>query len=146
MPFTTGLLSGAALTTGLLYLTLSTHRVNRAHQASLLKQQDILLRELTDPAPQLPSTILQQRRQRDAGNNEDATAALGQREHEEFGGVTEMAKDRWNRELARSVHAASEVDWAGVWDRFEFLVRRLGNSAAGIFQNADPPDSGKKGS
>ncbi|KAB8606250.1 hypothetical protein FH972_025880 [Carpinus fangiana] len=42
-------LGGITLTTGTLYLTLHLHRQNRLYQATLLRQQSMLLNNIVDP-------------------------------------------------------------------------------------------------
>lgn len=104
MGFTTGFLGGLTLTYSLLYLSVYVHRQNRTHQALLLRQQSRLLNSVIDPPEpeyDLPPYRLEQ------------------------GGLEELLKDRWNREVENLVRKAQHTDWEALRIRWE---ARLGNA------------------
>ncbi|KAI9727110.1 MAG: hypothetical protein M1828_007311 [Chrysothrix sp. TS-e1954] len=104
MPFTVGVLSGAALTTLTLSLTLSAHHRTRTHQSALLRQQSALLNNIIDPPPEQPII----------------------RERVSKADIAEVAKDRWNREVESLVRRVEGADWGGIGERGEWIVRALG--------------------
>jgi altered-inheritance-of-mitochondria protein 5 len=96
-PLITFQLGGLTLTTTVLYLTTTLHSRNRAQQAALLRQQQLVLDNIHSPAPkdtQSPSREVQM-------------------------GLLETAKDKWNKELEENVRRLQKQDWAGIRDRME---------------------------
>ncbi|KAK5129625.1 hypothetical protein LTR08_003024 [Meristemomyces frigidus] len=98
MGFTTGLLGGFTLTTTLIYTSLLIHNRNRLRQATLLRQQHLLLNNVVEPQPLLPPPTT--REVRDAG-------------------LWARSKDRWNMELEANVKKVQAVDWEGAVGRVE---------------------------
>ncbi|PVI07775.1 hypothetical protein DM02DRAFT_231947 [Periconia macrospinosa] len=107
MGFTTGFLGGFTLTSAVLYLTISLHTKNRLTQAALLRQQRGLLTNVVQPQPAEPEPVAR----------------------EVPVGLTEMAKDRWNREVEGALRKVYETDWRRVRenaeDRLGSVVERL---------------------
>ncbi|KAF2013860.1 hypothetical protein BU24DRAFT_452668 [Aaosphaeria arxii CBS 175.79] len=107
MGFTTGFLGGFTLTSAVLYLTVALHQQNRATQAALLRQQRSVLTSVIEPQPPAPEPTSRE-------------APVG---------VTEMAKDRWNRELEGVVRRVYNTDWRrvreDVEDRIGGVVNRM---------------------
>ncbi|KAF2269265.1 hypothetical protein CC78DRAFT_564981 [Lojkania enalia] len=107
MGFTTGFLGGFTLTSSILYLTISLHTRNRFTQASLLRQQRQVLNNVIEPEPPAPEPMAR----------------------EVPVGLSEMAKDRWNRTIEGMVRKVYETDWRrvreGVEDDVGAVVRRL---------------------
>jgi len=97
MGFLGGLIGGATLTTGILYLTAAIHRSNRTYQTTLVSQQNKILTNLIDP--QLPPP-------RD-------------RMKEVQAGVVEMAKDKWNNEIEGLLRRTYKTDWNAVRAKWE---------------------------
>ncbi|KAF2741989.1 hypothetical protein M011DRAFT_413450 [Sporormia fimetaria CBS 119925] len=97
MGFTTGFIGGITLTSSILYLTLSLHQQNRAAQATLLRQQRMLLNTIVEPPQRVP----------DPHPREVAV------------GLSEMAKDKWNRSLEGVVKRLYETDWRRERERVE---------------------------
>ncbi|SMY29631.1 unnamed protein product [Zymoseptoria tritici ST99CH_1A5] len=97
MGFTSGFLGGLTLTTTLLYLTTTLHSRNRAQQALLLRQQQLVLDNIHSPAPGNPSPPAREVR----------------------AGLMETAKDKWNKELEENVKRLQKQDWAGIRDQME---------------------------
>ncbi|KAI9805588.1 MAG: hypothetical protein M1825_000839 [Sarcosagium campestre] len=106
MGFTTGFFGGIALTSSVLYLTLHAHQRNRYRQSLLLQQSSSLLASLVEEGgsslPGAPETRIR------------------------HAGLVEMAKDRWNDELAGAVNRVYNFDW----DR---LKADTGNAVASAF-------------
>lgn len=123
MPFTAGLVSlpllsihqplpmpsfltnpqfgGAALTSSLLYLSLALHQRNRVQQATLLRQQALLLNSIVEPLPAPmppPRYVLAN------------------------GGVAETVKHAWNEDVQAAVRWVQRVDWGKVRERAEARV------------------------
>jgi len=90
-------LGGLTLTTTITYLTLSTHRMNRHHQALLLRQQSHTLLNIVEPLPPSPPPVARLAR----------------------AGLLETIKDRWNGELENLVRRVQTTDWAKVRERSE---------------------------
>jgi MICOS complex subunit MIC12 len=90
------------LTCATLYFTAAIHTRNRTQQSILLRQQAQLLKGVIEPIPVDP---------------EPAARELPV-------GLTEMAKDKWNRELEYAVWKVYETDWKRVR---EGLEDRVGN-------------------
>jgi MICOS complex subunit MIC12 len=90
-------LGGFTLTTTLLYLSISLHTRNRVHQAALLHQQSLILTNIVEPIPPLPSPTTREVRV----------------------GLLETAKDKWNAELESNVRKLQQVDWSAVRERME---------------------------
>lgn len=103
MGFTTGFLGGLTLTYSILYLSVYAHRQNRTHQSLLLRQQSQLLRNLIEPA-----------------EPEAAPPAY----RVDRGGLEELLKDRWNREVEGLVRRAQHTDWEAVRVRVEGSLAR----------------------
>ncbi|GAB1743791.1 hypothetical protein NU219Hw_g710t1 [Hortaea werneckii] len=97
MGFTTGLLGGFTLTSAIVYFSLELHTRNRVHQASLLRQQALILQNTVDPQPALPPPVSREVR----------------------GGLWDTAKDRWNAELENNVRKLQTTDWNAVRYRLE---------------------------
>jgi altered-inheritance-of-mitochondria protein 5 len=98
LAFNTVQLGGVTLTASILYLSVAIHRQTRARQADLLRQQDVLFRNIVDPQPPLPPPTVR----------------------EERAGLMEQAKDMWNAEIEGLVRRAHNTDWAAVragWER-----------------------------
>ncbi|KAF2275159.1 uncharacterized protein EI97DRAFT_78863 [Westerdykella ornata] len=100
MGFTTGFLGGFTLTSAVLYLTVALHQKNRATQASLLRQQRLVLSTLVEPQP----------------------PALEPTPRETPVGLTETLKDMWNRKLEGAVRTMYETDWRRVREDAEDKV------------------------
>jgi altered-inheritance-of-mitochondria protein 5 len=90
-------LGGLTLTTTILYLTTTLHTRNRAHQAALLRQQQLVLDNIHSSVPSEPKP---------------ATREVQM-------GLVETAKDKWNKELEENVRRLQRQDWAGIRDRME---------------------------
>ncbi|MCJ1243463.1 hypothetical protein MMC30_000660 [Trapelia coarctata] len=103
MGFPAGFISGFTLTSLTLYLTISTHRRHRAHQAALLHQQSLLLNSIIDPSI-VPV--------------EDAPRFVVQRQN-----WTQTWKDRWNAEVEGAVRWAQGVRWGDVRKGAESRLR-----------------------
>ncbi|KAK5127300.1 hypothetical protein LTR08_004438 [Meristemomyces frigidus] len=86
-------LGGFTLTTTLIYTSLLIHNHNRLRQATLLRQQHLLLNNVVEPQPLLPPPTT--REVRDAG-------------------LWARSKGRWNTELEANVKKVQAVDWEGV--------------------------------
>lgn len=93
-------LGGFTLISATLYLTLALHQQNRARQATLLRQQRLVLSNIVDPQPPAPEPRARQ-------------VPIG---------LSEMAKDRWNREVEGAVRWVEEVDWRRVREKMEERV------------------------
>jgi len=98
MGFTTGFLGGVTLTYSILYFSLYIHRANRNVQRTLLSQQSNLLNSVIDPPIPLPDPPAYEVRK---------------------AGLTEVLKDRWNREIEKLVHNVQETDWAQKRELYE---------------------------
>lgn len=92
---------GAALTSSLLYLSLALHQRNRVQQATLLRQQSLLLNSIVEPlpAPMPPPRYVLAK-----------------------GGVVETVKDAWNEDVQAAVRWVQRVDWGKVRERAEARV------------------------
>ncbi|KAF2198102.1 hypothetical protein GQ43DRAFT_443663 [Delitschia confertaspora ATCC 74209] len=97
MGFTTGFFGGFTLTCATLYLSAIIHTKNRAQQAALLRQQAQVLKGVVEPISLEP----------------EATA------REVPVGLTEMAKDKWNREVENVVQKVYNTDWRKVREEME---------------------------
>lgn len=95
MGFTTGFLSGLTLTASTLYLTILIHNHHRIHQASILRQQSLLLNSIADPSI-LPAEDNAPRYRIERGN------------------LTERWKDGWNSEIEKAVRWMHGVHWGTV--------------------------------
>ncbi len=99
-----------------LYLSLLYHQRARAHQASILHQQALLLTSLTDPdiASKLETT---------ADANYSGGLREGIRDYRiEKAPWTERWKDGWNKEVEGAVRWVQGVDWRGVREGLEGRV------------------------
>jgi altered-inheritance-of-mitochondria protein 5 len=85
-------LGGVTLTSAVLYLTISMHTQNRMQQATLLRQQRLVLSDFYEPKKPEP---------------EPAPRVVPV-------GLVEMAKDRWNRSLEESIRTVYNTDWRKV--------------------------------
>lgn len=104
MGFASGLLSGFTLTASTLYLTILIHTHHRVHQASLLRQQSLLLNSLVDPAS-LPVEDIAPRYRIERGN------------------WAERWKDGWNKEIEGGVRWAQGIQWGKVREALEGRLR-----------------------
>jgi altered-inheritance-of-mitochondria protein 5 len=86
------------LTYSVLYFSLYIHRANRNVQRTLLSQQSNLLNSVIDPPLPLPDPPAYEVRK---------------------AGLTEVLKDRWNREVEKLVRNAQETDWAQKREQYE---------------------------
>jgi altered-inheritance-of-mitochondria protein 5 len=100
MGFTTGFLGGFTLTCATLYFSAAIHTRNRAQQSILLRQQAQVLKGLIEPIPLAPEPIARELPM----------------------GLTEMAKDKWNKELEVVVRRVYETDWRRVREGLEDKV------------------------
>lgn len=78
------------MTYSVLYFSLYIHRANRNVQRTLLSQQANLLNSVIDPPIPLPDPPAYEVRK---------------------AGLSEVLKDRWNREVEKLVHNVQETDW-----------------------------------
>ncbi|KAL1621437.1 hypothetical protein UCDDS831_g08151 [Diplodia seriata] len=92
MGFTAGFIGGLTLTSSALYLSALIHQRNRLQQSLSLRQSAHLLKQIYDPDRLYTPPSMRER-----------TA-----------GVEDLAKDRWNREVARAVRRVQETDWREV--------------------------------
>ncbi|TKA24714.1 hypothetical protein B0A50_05702 [Salinomyces thailandicus] len=100
MGFTTGLLGGFTLTSAIIYFSLEIHARNRLHQATLLRQQALILHNVVTPQALAPPPVSREVR----------------------AGMWETAKDRWNAELEGNVRKLQSTDWSAVGYRLEESV------------------------
>ena len=96
------------MTSGILYLTLSAHHRNRSRQATILRQQSLLLTNIVEPFPIPPPPT-----SREARLN-----------------WTETAKDRWNGEIESFVRRVQTTDWNVVRERWEDRIVGVWRAAA----------------
>lgn len=82
-------IGGFTLTSTIIYLSLNLHQRNRLYQASLLRQQALVLNRVVEPLPPAPPSTAREVR-----------AGLGER-----------VKDRWNQELEENVRKLQALDW-----------------------------------
>lgn len=73
------------------------HTRTRVYQAALLNQQSLILNNIVEPLPALPTPTSREVR----------------------GGLLETAKDRWNAELEKDVRKLQNMDWSGIRERME---------------------------
>src|ERR1700760_637688 len=99
-----------------MYLTLYLHKANRSVQHTLLSQQAALLNSVVEPLPPLPEPPAYEVRK---------------------AGLTELLKDRWNREVEFLVHQAQTTNWSLVRERME---RGVGN----VWHNLRSSQTGKE--
>lgn len=120
-PLTLPKIGGITLTTTLLYLSLAVHERTRLRQASLLRQQALILNNVVSPAtPIAPST------------SRSATP-----------GLQERLKERWNRELEGNMRKVYGVDWRGVREEVEERVAGVwGRAMQGTREGVE--EGGKK--
>ncbi|KAI4206647.1 MAG: hypothetical protein LQ348_000883 [Seirophora lacunosa] len=100
MGFTTGLLSGFTLTASTLYLTVLIHNRHRLHQATLLRQQSLILNSIVDPAI-LPAEGIAPQYRIERGN------------------WSERWKDGWNKEIEGGVRWMYGIRWGTVRQALE---------------------------
>jgi MICOS complex subunit MIC12 len=99
--------SGVALTTSVLYLSISIHRANRLRQSTLLSQQNTVLINIVDPNPPEPEPTARAVR----------------------AGLVDQAKDRWNTEIEGLARRVYDTDWSRVRANVE-------ESVVGLFSRA----------
>ena len=102
MGFLTGLFSGFTLTAASVYISLTLHQQSRIRQASILRQQTLLLTSLVDP------TVL--------SLHDDHALP---RYRLEQGSWAERWKDRWNGEVEGAVRWVQGVRWRYVREGVE---------------------------
>jgi len=81
----------------MIYLSMNMHQRNRLYQASLLRQQTLVLDNIVDPRPPAPPPTAREVR----------------------AGLTERFKDRWNTELEAGVRRLYAVNWNDIRDSAE---------------------------
>jgi len=104
------------LTYSVLYLTLYLHKANRNVQHTLLAQQATILNSAVEPLPPAPEPPVYEVRK---------------------AGITEVLKDRWNREVEHAVRTVEETDWSAVREKWE---KRMGN----VWERVRNSETGKE--
>ncbi|KAI9794773.1 MAG: hypothetical protein M1816_002901 [Peltula sp. TS41687] len=119
MPFLSGFISGVTLTSTILYLSLSTHRHNRARQSLALKRQKATLMSLLEHDPDLSSSQTQHGEAL-AGGPEMMVMRVQRRS------LVETVKDRWNADVEGVVRSMVEG-----WDAGR---ERVGGGLVGLLR------------
>ncbi|KAJ5893847.1 hypothetical protein N7495_005538 [Penicillium taxi] len=106
MGFFTGFISGFALTTSVLYITIQVHRSNRLEQRRLIREQVDQVTWIASSMGAYDRRFLPQ----------DAPLSLEDRlaKRREQTTTKEVLKHRWNQEVEKLAHQASETRWEDV--------------------------------